>query len=178
MDSGASSSFYPSDYIGEKHDLTAAPIQVGCVNKEVMTSLATDIINFNNLPLAAKKCHKFKEIWLPLLSIPQLCKSKLTVAFKEETVDISNSEGDVLITGFLDPVKDLFMVPIDDEAEQQRMTSGFAGATGQRVETEYKGIVQPIKLTTEQQNNRTTYCYQCIHHLVCTSIDIIYACMC
>ena len=136
MDSGASSSFYPSDYIGEKHDPTAAHIRVGCANKEVMTSLATDIIKFSNLPLAAKKCHKFKEIWLPLLSVPQLCKSKLTVTFKGETVEISNSEGDVLITGFLDPAKDLFMVPIDDDDEQQRVTSGFAGAADQIVETD------------------------------------------
>ena len=62
VDSGASSSFYPSDYIGEKHDLTGAPIQIGCANKEVMASLNTDIIKFNNLPLAANKFHKFKEI--------------------------------------------------------------------------------------------------------------------
>ena len=52
VDSGASSSFYPSDYIGENHDPTAAPIRVGCANKEVMTSLAIDIIKFSNLPLA------------------------------------------------------------------------------------------------------------------------------
>ena len=110
-----------------------------------MTSLATDIIKFNNLPLAAKKCHKFKEIWLPLLSVPQLCKSKLTVTFKGETVEISNSEGEVLITGYLDPEKDLFMVPIDDDdVEPQRVTSGFAGAASQIVEIEYDGTVRPI----------------------------------
>ena len=133
-----------------------------------MTSLATDIIKFNNLPLAAKKCRKFKKIWLPLLSVPQLCKGKLAVTFKGETVEISNREGDVLITGFLDPVKDLFMVPIGDEAEQQRVTSGFDGAVGQRVET---GPTNPT-------NYRTTHCCQCIHHLVLTSIDIIFTYMC
>ena len=56
-----------------------------------------------------------------VLSVPQLCKSKLTVAFQGETVEISNSEGDTLITSFLNPVKDLFIVPIDDDAEQQRV---------------------------------------------------------
>ena len=135
MDPGASSHFYPSDYTGDRHDPTAAPIRVGCANKAVMISLATDNIKFSNLPLAAKKCHKFKEIWLPLLSVPQLCKSKLTVTFKGETVEISNSVGDVLITGFLDPTKDLFKVPIDNDAEQQRVASGFAGVAGERVET-------------------------------------------
>ena len=72
VDSGGSSHFYPIDYTGEQHDLTADPIRAGCANKAVMISLAEDIIHFNKLPLAAKKCHKFKEIWLPLLSVPQL----------------------------------------------------------------------------------------------------------
>ena len=96
-----------------------------------MQSLAEDIIHFNKLPLAAKKCHKFKEIWLPLLSVPQLCKSKLTVTFKGETVEISDSDGNTHITGFLDPVKDLFMIPIDDDAEEQRVKEpiGFTGGT-------------------------------------------------
>ena len=76
IDSGASSHFYPIKYKGAQHDPTADPIRVGCANKAVMVSLAEDIIYFNKLPLAAKKCHKFKEIWLPLLSVPQLCKHK------------------------------------------------------------------------------------------------------
>ena len=57
------------------------------------------------------------------------------MTFKGETVEISSSERDAFITGFLDLVNDLFMVPIDDDAKQQRVTSGFAGAAGQRVET-------------------------------------------
>lgn len=62
VDLGASSNFYLGDYMGEKHDPTAATIQVECANKEVTNSLATDIIKFNNFPLAAKKCHKFMNI--------------------------------------------------------------------------------------------------------------------
>ena len=84
------------------------------------------------------------------------------MTFKGETVDINNSEGDVLITGFLDPVKDLFMVPIDDDAEQQRVTSGFAGAAGQRVETEYKGIVRPLQLTPAQHTAANAYTISCV----------------
>ena len=70
IDSGASGYFYPDNYKGERHDATAATIRIGCANKAVMVSLAEDIIYFNRLPLAAKKCHKFKEIWLSLLSVP------------------------------------------------------------------------------------------------------------
>ena len=49
------------------------------------------------------------------------------------------------------------MVPIDDDAEQQRVTSGFAGAAGQRVETEYKGKVQPLQLIPAQHTAANTY---------------------
>ena len=79
-----------------------------------MISLAEDIIRFNKLQFTAKKCHKFKEICFPLLSVPQLCKNKLTVIFKEETVEISDNDGNILITGYLELVKILFMVPIDN----------------------------------------------------------------
>ena len=70
INSSASSHFYPIKYKGKQDDPTADPIRVGCANKAVMVSLAEDIIYFNRLPLAAKKCHKFKEIWLSLLSVP------------------------------------------------------------------------------------------------------------
>ena len=79
-----------------------------------------------------------------------MCKGKLIVTFKGGIVENSNNKGDILITGFLDPVKDLFMVPIDNDAEQQRVTSGFTGAASQRVETEYKDIVQPLHLTHQR----------------------------
>ena len=93
VDSGATSHFYPNDYVGANHDPTADPIRVGCANKAIMESLAEDIIHFDKLLPAAKKCHKFNEIWLPLLSVPQLCRSKLTVTFKGETVEVSDSTG-------------------------------------------------------------------------------------
>ena len=47
---GASSNFYPIDYTGEKHNPIADLIRVGCANKEVMVSLAEDIIRCNSLP--------------------------------------------------------------------------------------------------------------------------------
>ena len=85
------------------------------------------------------------------------------MTFKGEIVEISNSEGDVLITGFLDPTNDLFIVPIDDDVKQQRVTSGFAGEAGQRVETEYDGIVRPI-LTPEQHTAANAYTISCVPH--------------
>ena len=121
MDSGASGNFYLENYEGIRHDSIAATICVGCANKGVMESLAEDIIYFDKLPLAAKKCHKFKEIWLSLLSVPQLCKAKLTNTFKGETVEVSDSDGNVHITGYHELVKGLFLVPINDRATEQRV---------------------------------------------------------
>ena len=72
VNASTSSHLYPIDYTGKQHDSTTDSIRVGWANKAVMVSLAEDIIHFNKLPLATKKCHKFKEIWLPLLSLPQI----------------------------------------------------------------------------------------------------------
>ena len=88
-----------------------------------MKSLAKDIIYFDKLPLAAKKCHKLNEMWLPLLSVPQLCKANLTVIINGETLEVSDSDGSILITGFLDLINDLFLVPINDRAKEQRVKS-------------------------------------------------------
>ena len=96
-------------------------------------SLAKDIIYFNKLPLTTKKYHKFKEMWLLLTSMPQLCKTKITVIFKRDIVEASDSYGNVLITGFLDPMMNFFMIPIVDNAEEQRVKepTGYVGATSQ-----------------------------------------------
>ena len=47
---------------------------------------------------------------------------ELTLKFKGETVDVSEKNGNILITGHPDPVKNLFMVPCKSEAaDQQRV---------------------------------------------------------
>ena len=98
VNSGSSSHSYPLDYTGEQRDSTVDPIYVDCANKVVMVSLTKDIIHFNKLSLAVKKCHKFKKIWLSLLSMPILCKSKLTVTLKGKTVEASDNNGNIHIT--------------------------------------------------------------------------------
>ena len=133
-----------------------------------MESLAADIIHFDKLPLAAKKCHKFREIWLPLLSVPQLCKANLTVTFKGETVEVSDSDGNILITGFLDPIKGLFMVPIDDRTDRttdQRVkhqeptmfASLVPGTAQHSMKIDYGDVVEPILLTAEEHTAANAY---------------------
>ena len=93
--------------------------------------------------------------------MPQLCKAKLTVTFKGETVEVSDSDGNILITGFLDPIKGLFLVPIDDRATEQRAKrrepSMFAGNARHSMEIDYDGIVEPILLTTEEHTAANAY---------------------
>ena len=62
-----------------------------------------------------------------------IIQNKLTVTFKGETVEVNDSDGNIFITGFLDPVKDLFMVLIDNRVKEQRVkeSSGFAGTACQ-----------------------------------------------
>ena len=56
-------------------------------------------------------------------------------------------------------MKDLFIVPIDDCAEEQRVTesSGFAGTASQWIETDYEGVVRHILLTSEQHTAANAY---------------------
>ena len=76
-------------------------------------------------------------------------------------MEVSDSDGNVLITGFLDPVKGLFLVPIDDRATEQRVkkqeTSMFTGTANQCIETDFDGTVHPILLTAEQHTAANAY---------------------
>ena len=82
--------------------------------------------------------------------------------FESEIVEVSNREGNILITGYLDLVKKLFMVPCNSEAtEEQRVQrmqiKGFAGVAEQRVETKYKEIMQLVALLAAQHTAVNTY---------------------
>ena len=114
--------------------------------------------------------------------MPQLCQNKLTVTFKGETVEVSDSDGNVLITGFLDPVEDLFMVPINDCAEEQKVKEkeslGFSGTASQWIETDYDGVVRPILLTSEQHTAANAYSITSIlalisYHHACAGLPVI-----
>ena len=66
-------------------------------------------------------------------------------------MEVSDSDGNILITGFLDPVKGLFL---DDRATEQRMKhwepSLFASTARHCNKTDYDGVVQPIFLIAEE----------------------------
>ena len=74
---------------------------------------------------------------------------------------MSDSDGNIPIIGFLDPVKGLFLVPIDDRATEQRVKhrepSRFAGTARQYTETDYDWVIQPILLTAEEHTAANAY---------------------
>ena len=114
IDSGASGNYYPSSYVGEKHNPLAPKVVVGFANNAAIKSKAQDTIQFKNLPTEAKICHKFDEITTPLISVSQLCQNKMTVTFNDKGVSVNNSEGETVIRGHLDLGNNLYMVPADD----------------------------------------------------------------
>ena len=116
LDSAATSHFLPEQYVGTDHKNTPNGILVGCANGSVMRAVATDQLNIRALPIAAKRAHKFKndEISLPLISVPQLCDSNMTVHFTKSKVTVVNDTGKTVLEGNRDPVQNLYMVPISD----------------------------------------------------------------
>ena len=97
IDSGASGNYYPSDYQGENHNPLAPKVIVGCANNAAIKSKAQGTIRYKKIPTKAKICHRFDEITTALVSVSQLCKSKLTVTFNNKGVLVNNSEGEVVM---------------------------------------------------------------------------------
>ena len=79
-----------------------------------MTSIATDKLNLQELPAAARECHKFEHMPTPLLSVKTFCDNDLAVIFKHDKVTETNTSGSPILEGKLDPATDLYMVPLDD----------------------------------------------------------------
>ena len=90
---------------------------VQCANDTTMTSVATDQLNLQTIPISAQKCHKFDHIATPLLSVKTFCDSDLEVLFIRDKVKVTNEGGDTVLEGALDPTTDLYMVSLDDQPD-------------------------------------------------------------
>ena len=75
VDSAASGNYFPALYRGEAHDSKTTSIPVGTANDEVMQSIATDRFPLKGVPEDTRRCYKFKEVSLPLVSVGKLCVS-------------------------------------------------------------------------------------------------------
>ena len=97
-----------------------------------MTSIATDELALSQLPPAARSCHKFADITIPLLSVYRLCKANLDVTFHRNQVVVTNPQGKRVLLGQLDPKTELYMVSMYDETEQHTLQGENTPVTGHR----------------------------------------------
>ena len=88
-----------------------------------MRDVATDKLSLDTLPDRAHDCHKFTDITLLLVSVPQLCNSDMDVLFTKTSVTVINLTGETVLEGHLDPSRNLYMVPLEDSPTSPRVDS-------------------------------------------------------
>ena len=62
-----------------------------------MRAVTTDKLSLEALPDGARDCHKFTDIRLPLVSVPQLCDSNMKVFFIKIFVTVINATGNTVL---------------------------------------------------------------------------------
>lgn len=100
-----------------------AGIRVGCANGSIVRAVATEKLSLEALLDRARDCHKFIDITLPLISVPQLCDSNMEVLFNKISVAVTNANGDTVLEGHRDPSRNLYMVPLEDSPPPPRVVS-------------------------------------------------------
>ena len=119
VDSAASGNYFPATYRGEAHDSETTSIPVGTANDEVMRSVATDRFPLAGVPAGARRCYKFRQVSLPLVSVGKLCVHGMKVHFDEHHVKVYNQANKLLLVGHRDPLRNLYMIPIEDSQEKE-----------------------------------------------------------
>ena len=101
-------------YKGNQEKHTSHGITVTCANGGKLVSTATDIINFQGIPTAAKECHKFPNCQLvdPLLSLGKLTEYGCNINFKKDTVEVINADGITILIGQKPVGRNVYMVPL------------------------------------------------------------------
>ena len=102
----------PALYIGTNPQPTAQGVIVGCTNRSYMCATATDTLDLPQLPAEARECHKLRNISLPLISVPKLCRAGCKDNFHQNTVTIIDHRGTELITGVRDPTHNLYIIKV------------------------------------------------------------------
>ena len=91
----------------------------------MMRAVATDKLSLKALPDRARDYHKFSDITLPLVSVPQLCDSNMDVLFAKTSVTVTNATGDTVLEGHRDPFRNLYMVPLENSPPPTRVVSAM-----------------------------------------------------
>ena len=119
VDLAASGNYFQALYKGKAHDSMAQSIPVNTANNNVMQSVATDQFPLQGIPADTQQCYKFKEVSLPLVSVGKLCVHGMKVYFDECHVKVYNKDNKLLLVGHRDPIRNLYMISIEDNSASQ-----------------------------------------------------------
>ena len=84
-----------------------------------MRSVAIDQFPLKGVPADARRCYKFKEVSLPLVSVGKFCIHGMKLHFGEHNVKVHNKDNKILLVGYCDPLRSLYMIPIEDNNVSQ-----------------------------------------------------------
>ena len=110
-DSAASDHYFPIGFNGGEHDDTGKSYPVGTADGNTMHSAATDVFYLKGAPIEARRCKKFYEVSLPLVSVGKLCVHGMTVMFNKAGVYVFK-DGDMILEGRRDPLRNLYLLPV------------------------------------------------------------------
>lgn len=100
VDSAATNHFLPLSYQGDDKNIQNQGLVVGTANDRMMNSIACDVLKLLQLPLSAQKCHKFVDVYLPLISVDKICQYGFMVTFTYDTVVVTrNTDGCIVLQG-------------------------------------------------------------------------------
>lgn len=117
LDSGASGYFLSTNYRGGKENKQAPTIDVVCANSDSMQSVSTDDLSLSRLPAAARHCHKFDEVTMPLVSVGQFCDAGLSVLFTQYEAVVRDATGTPVLRAWRDPLRKLYLMNLTDKCD-------------------------------------------------------------
>lgn len=191
LDSGATATYLPDDFMGTDHQVVTNGMIVACANDATMQATSTDKLDLPLLPAPARECHKFREITVPLVSVGKLCDNDLYVTFSSTDVVVTNEKpvitGNIVMTGQRISPNGLYYVPLatdvdDDKVSTNQVCNVFnvQSVSPPRV-LEQKCNASPITpiviavpppRVVEQQYNDPVFTPTVIKSLVCTVSSI------
>ena len=89
VDSAASDHYLPSSYKGDGENALNKGLAVSTANGGTMYSVASDVLKLCQLPLGARRCHKYAEVHLLLISVGKICQHGFTVTFTPDSVIVT-----------------------------------------------------------------------------------------
>jgi hypothetical protein len=126
LDSGATHTYLPDDFVGTDHQATSNGMVVACANDATMQATSTDKLDLPRLPPPARECHKFSENTMSLVSVGKLCDND-DVTFSSTNVVVTDKKpitnGNIVMEGQRKSPNGLYFVPISTDSDDKLSTT-------------------------------------------------------